>query len=411
MTTDTLIPFEEAIDLVLDAVSPLEAEVVGLEAAVGRIVAQDVRAPKDVPAFPISAMDGYAIPEAVFKEIVEKGEARARVVGEVAAGAPWQGGELGGGEVLRIFTGGLVPPWAACIVMQEQASRKGDEVLLRGPVKPRAYIRDAGSDVKVGEEVIRAGTALTPPHIGLLVSLGFEEVSVRARPKVGILVTGNEIVQKGPLGAGQIRDSNGPTIGAAAVLCGARDVIRRTARDDMDALQEAVQEMMPLVDLLLCTGGVSVGDYDYLREAVESLGARRILWRVAQRPGKPLYAATLDKKLILGLPGNPASALATFLCYGWPVLRKMQGATPYRVRSRALMASPAKKAAGFTAMLRGRRFLQGPKVLAEITGPQESHQILPFARADCLILGPPDYEVLEPGLEVEVVPFPWAQSP
>lgn len=408
MSVEALIPFEEAIDRILDAVRPLPAEEVPVESAAGRFLAQPITAPEDVPAHAISAMDGYAIPKSVLHAIEGSGWAFARVVGEVAAGSPWSNGAIGEDEVLRIFTGGVVPDWAAAVVMQEQTERQGDRVVLRGPVQAGAYIRGAGSDVRAGEEVLIRGKPLTPPALGLLASLGIERVHVGARPRVGILVSGNEVVRSGPLGIGQVRDSNGPTLEAASYACGAKQVRRTTAPDDPETLCAAIRELIAGVDLLLCSGGVSVGDHDHMKEGLESLGTERILWRVAQRPGKPLYAGILDGRLVLGLPGNPASALATFLCHAWPVLRKMQGAHPERVRARAVMAAPARKAPGFTAMLRGRRRQEGHCVLVETTGPQESHQMLPFARADCLILGPPDCEVLHPGIEVEIVPFPWS---
>lgn len=412
MGTDSpLIPFEEAIDRLLAAVRPLPAEEVVLSRAADRILAKGVVAPEDVPAAPISAMDGYAVPEAVRRAIAEGGEVRARVAGEVAAGHPWTGEPPGEDAVLRIFTGGVVPAWAAAVVMQEQSRREGDAVVLRGPVKERAYIRDAGSDVRAGEEVLHAGNPVTPPALGLLASLGIGAVAVGARPRVGIVVTGSEIVASGPVATGQVRDSNGPALEAAARACGAGEVERTTAPDDPDALQAVVRDLWPRVDLLLTSGGVSVGDHDLMRDVLETVGARRLFWRVSERPGKPLYAGTLDGRLVLGLPGNPASTLATFLCHAWPVLRRLQGAVPERVRCRAVMASPASKAPGFTAMLRGRRRQEGDRVLVETSGPQDSHQMLPFARADCLILGPPDRRVLEPGLEVEVVPFPWAAPP
>ncbi len=409
MSSDpSLLPFEDAIDRLLEVARPLPPEEVALSSAAGRVLARPVQATEDVPASPISAMDGYAVPQAVFRAISGGGEARARVAGEVPAGRPWTGGFPGDEAVVRIFTGGVVPPWAAAVVMQEQAAREAGRVTLRGPVKERAYIRDAGSDVRAGQEVLAAGAILTPPAVGLLASLGVAEVTVRRRPRVGVVVTGSEVVSAGPIRPGEVRDSNGPALEAAAWACGAGEVFRATAPDDPEAVASIVRDLLPKVDFLLTSGGVSVGDYDFLRDVLESLGTTRLFWRVAQRPGKPLYAGTLEGRPVLGLPGNPASALATFLCHAWPALRRMQGAAPERVRCRAVMASPATKAPGFTAMLRGRRRSEGPRALVETTGPQESHQMLPFARADCLILGPFDRAVLEPGLEVEVVPFPWA---
>jgi len=404
---EPLIPFEQAIDRVLAEVQPLPARSVPLREAAGCFCAQSVVAPEPVPAFSISAMDGYAIPRAILDRIQQAGRAEARVVGEVAAGRPGFEEPPGPDEVIRIFTGGVVPSWAAAVVMQENAHRDGDRVTLQGPVKERAYIRDAGSDIRRGDEVLAAGTLITPPVLGVLASLGVGQVLARPRPRVGIVITGSELVSNAEPAHGKIRDSNGPTLEAAALCCGAGSVRRTVVPDDPPSVRAAVASLLDDVDLLITSGGVSVGDYDLMRDLLEAIGFERILWRVAQRPGKPLYAAKREGLLVLGLPGNPASALATFLCHGWPVLRRLQGASQERVRLSAVVAAAVRKAPGFTAMLRARRFQRGATLCVESAGPQESHQMLPFARADCLILGPPDREVLDPGLEVQVVPFPW----
>lgn len=403
--------FDEATDRILATVRPLPPETVPLEAAAGRVLAAALSAPADVPALPISAMDGYAVPASVLAALRDGGEAAATVAGEVAAGLPGFAQAPSGGAVVRIFTGGVVPPWAAAVVMQEQARREGDVVVLRGPAKDGAYVRAAGSDIRAGDEALPAGAVLHPPALALLASLGIGAVRVGTRPRVGILVTGTEVVGDGPLAAGQVRDSNGPALEAAARACGAAGVVRARASDDPGLLRTSLQELLPGIDVLLTSGGVSVGDHDHVKAVLESLGVRRVLWGVAQRPGKPLYAGTLDGLPVLGLPGNPASALATFLCHGWPVLRRLQGASPERVRSRAVLAEPATKAKGFTAMLRGHRWRQGATVMAAPSGPQESHQMVPFARSDCLLLCPPEAEVLAPGTEVDVLPYPWAPVP
>jgi len=407
----SLISFDEATDRILATVRALPPETIPMEEARGRVLAAPVRAPEDIPSSPISAMDGYAVPRRVLEVLQERGEAEATVAGEVAAGLPDFSECPGDGAVVRIFTGGVVPSWAAAVVVQERARRVGDRVMLTGAVPEGAQIRAIGSDIRAGEEALAAGAVLHPPALGLLVSLGIERVEVGARPRVGILVTGTEVVESGVLARGQVRDSNGPALEAAARACGAGPVLRARAPDDPDLLRRELQALMSRVDLLVTSGGVSVGDHDHMKTVLEDLGVRRLFWGVAQRPGKPLYAGTLDGLPVLGLPGNPAAALATFLCHGWPVLRRLQGAVPERVRSLAVLGAKATKARGFTAMLRGRRWMQDATVMAAPSGPQDSHQMLPFARSDCLLLCPPDTDVLEPGTAVDVLPYPWSPAP
>jgi molybdopterin molybdotransferase len=408
MKEDKLISFEEAIDSVLESVRPLPVFEVSLQNVFGLFLARPVLAPEDSPAAPISAMDGYAVPRAIFEQLVKNGKASARVIGEILAGRPGFEEEPKGDEVVRIFTGGVVPSWAMAVIKQEDTKLMDGTVVFACRPKEHQYIRDKGSDVRRGDVVIAEGEQATPQAVGLLFALGIQNVLVRPKPRIGIVVTGSEVVASGMLNHGQIRDSNGPALETMAFALGAKEVLRDNAPDDVDAIKNAIQKLLGKVDLLVTTGGVSVGKYDMMRDVLESIGFRRIFWRVAQRPGMPIFAGERDGLVVLGLPGNPASALASFLCYGWPAMRRLQGARNERVRLKAIMKEPARKHRGFTAMLRAKRSYEGATIFVETTGPQESHQLLPFVQADCLILGSPDKEVLERGFEVEIVPFPWA---
>lgn len=399
--------FDEATDAILSRVNAMPPETVGLTESPGRVLAEPVTAPEDIPAHASSAMDGYGLPRSLLIALWDGDRVTARVVGEVAAGVPGFEDAPGADAVIRIFTGGVVPAWVVAVLPQEQARRDGGRVVMEGPLSDGANIRGAGSDIHAGDTALAPGVSLHPPAIAVLASLGIERVVVGARPRVGILVTGTELVGGGPLRAGQIRDSNGPTLAAAARVCGAGIVHLDRVPDDPVFLRAAVENLLSRVDLLLTSGGVSVGDHDLVKETLEDLGVQRILWGVAQRPGRPFYAGRRDGVVVLGLPGNPASALATFLAHGWPAMRRMQGARPERVRSRAVLSAPVKKTPNVTAMIRGCRRRDGVTITAAPSGPQESHQMAPFARADCLILVPPDVSRLEAGSEVEVIPFPW----
>lgn len=407
--TPELVPFHQATEAILSRVVPLPPESVALDQIVGRVLARTVHAVEDVPAFASSAMDGYALPRAVLDAIQAGGEAAARVVGEIAAGAPGFDSCPVDDAVVRIFTGGVVPEWVAAVLPQERTRREGDRVVMQGPLAEGAHVRRAGGDLKAGEPVLDAGIPLTPPAVAVLASLGVGQVAVGALPRVGILVTGTELVTDGPIAVGQIRDSNGPALAAAARACGAGTVLVARASDDADALGAVLDDLWPRVDVLLTSGGVSVGDHDLVKDVLEASGVQRILWGVAQRPGRPFYAGIRGGTVVLGLPGNPASAMATFLAHGWPLLRHLQGMQVRQVRSRAVLSAPVHKAPGFTAMVRGRRALDGAVVTARPSGPQESHQMLPFSRSDCLILVPPDVDGLPAGTTVDVIPFPWAE--
>jgi len=403
------IPFEAARDALLATVAPLPPERVPAADAAGRVLAADVVAPEDLPRFALSAMDGYAIPADVLHALVSAGRVQARVAGEIAAGSPEPSDTPAAGEVLRIFTGGMVPAWAAAIVMQEQADASGDRVGLRGPVRQGLYIRPAGGDVRAGATVLRAGGRIHPPDLALLAALGVAEVSVGHRPRVGVISTGAELSDDAQPRPGQIRDSNGPMLEAAARACGAREVLRARTGDSASEIEAAAQRMLGQVDVLCVSGGVSVGDHDLVQDAFAALGVTRVFWRVAQRPGKPLYFGTWRATPVFGLPGNPASSLAAFLTFVWPALRRLEGAQPTIVSRRARLAVAVSKGRGLTVFLRGRTLPGSVEMQVEPSGDQDSHLLHSFARADCLIVCPAAAETLASGCEVDILPFPWTQ--
>jgi molybdopterin molybdotransferase len=403
------LPFEAARDTILAAVEPLPTERVRALDAAGRTLAADVVAPEDLPRFAISAMDGYAIPADVLHALVSAGGVQARLAGEIAAGSPEPNTAPAPGEVLRIFTGGAVPAWTAAVVMQEQGERTGDAVVLRGPVSEGQHIRLAGGDVRAGAIVLRSGARIHPPDVALLAALGVAEVAVGRRPRVGVITTGAELSDDADPRPGQIRDSNAPMLEAAARACGAGEVRRDRAGDSQQEIEAAASGLLGRVDALCISGGVSVGDHDHVKAALAALGVARVFWRVAQRPGKPFYFGTWRATPVFGLPGNPASSLATFLALVWPALRRLEGLEPAVVRRRARLTAAATKARGLTAFLRGRTLPGSVDRLVEPSGDQDSHLIRSFSAADCLIVCPPHAETLAPGVEVDVLPFPWAE--
>jgi molybdopterin molybdotransferase len=324
----------------LSDVAPLPAERVPMAAALGRALAEEVRASRSLPPFDGSQMDGYALRAAD----APRAGARLRVALEVFAGeAP--GAPLPPGTCARIYTGAPLPEGADCAEMQEEVVRRGAVARFRRAAERGRFVLPAGADCREGQVALPAGTAVDAGTIGLAAALGRTELSVHRRPRVGLLATGDEIVAVDrAAGPGQIRDSNSHALAAACAEAGAVPVLLPLARDDRASLARALAAAEGL-DAIVTTGGVSVGARDLVRPALEAAGARLDFWRVAMRPGKPVAFARLGRTAVFGLPGNPASALVTFEIFVRPALRALQGlpgsgrlvfppASPGRSRSR-----------------------------------------------------------------------------
>lgn len=321
----TLRPLAEVQAEILGAVSRLGAERRALGDALGSVLAESVVAPDDVPPFANSAMDGYAVRAADTAAADERAPAHLRVVGELPAGrAPTIG--VGAGEAIRIMTGAPMPSGADAVVMVERTERTGaDGVLVSVPAQPHDHVRDAGGDVSAGDRVFEPGTVLEPAHIGVLANLGMSDVSVWRRARVGVLSTGDELVDSSrPLAPGEIRDSNRPMLLALAAAAGAEPVDLGVARDDEALIVSRLARGIATCDALLTSGGVSVGDYDYVKAALDRLGS--LTWsQVAIRPAKPLAFGVVDGTPVFGLPGNPVSSLVSFELFARPALLKMSG--------------------------------------------------------------------------------------
>jgi len=318
-----LVSVEEARDFILTRAVPLaEIETVALERALGRVLAADQRAAIDVPGHDNSSMDGYALRSA---DVAAAGETRLRVVQRIAAGAP--GTPLGAGEAARIFTGAPVPAGADAVVMQEECRAEGDTVALSGPVAPGQHVRPRGNDIRAGAEVLAAGTRMRPQEMGLAASVGLATLPVLRRLRVAIFSSGDELVAPGePLAPGCIYNSNRFTlIGLLERLgCELRD--HGTVADSLEATREALASAAADADVVLTSGGVSVGDEDHVKQALERIGTLE-MWRVAVKPGKPLAYGRIGGADFLGLPGNPVSTLVTFCLFVRPFVLKRQGAT------------------------------------------------------------------------------------
>jgi molybdopterin molybdotransferase len=363
--------------------------------ALGLVLAEDVVAAHDVPAFANSAMDGFATRAA-------PAGARLRIVGESRAGAPYDG-TLGDGEAIRISTGAALPDGADGVLQIERVEVGGDVVVLGDAVAAGRNVRHAGDDQRAGTRVLAPGQRIGPAELGIAIGAGRMNVHCHPRPRVSIVSTGDELVEPGaPLAPGQIHDSNGPTLAALAARAGAEVVGRGHAFDDPDATREVIAQAMEAADVLVLAGGVSVGQHDHVKGALSDLGVRELLWRVALRPGKPTWLGIApDGTVVFGLPGNPVSAYVTFLLFARPALAALAGADPTVPRGSARLAVAVERHVGRDEMVRVRRREDGS---VEPTGPQGSHVLSSLLGADALAIVPRGEGELAAGTEVVLEP-------
>ncbi len=371
-----LLAIDTALELVLEQARILEAEDLPLTAAPGRYLAEALRATRDLPAFAGSAMDGFALR-------AEDTPGDFAVIGESAAGAPYAG-RIGHGEAIAISTGAVIPEGADAVVPIEDAwvREPGRLLEVRHQVAPGAAVRAAGSDVRSGAEVLPAGLRLTAAQIGAAASLGAASLRCIRRPRVAVVTTGSEVRAVGEtLGPGQIYNSNGPLLQAALTAAGAEVVTVPTAADTAAAHRDALTQALDS-DVLVSTGGVSVGVHDLVREIERDLGVRELFWRIALKPGKPLSFGVRERTLVFGIPGNPVSVLVCFELFVRPALAALQGASDPRPAYRlAALSAPVRRSHDRDEMIRVRDLRDGR---IEPLGGRQSHQLALTALASGL---------------------------
>jgi len=391
-----VLSIDQARAVVLDAVRPRSAEAVPVDAALGRVLAQDVVAAGDVPPFAGSAMDGFAVRSTDSPAGVASGLA---VVGESSAGAPAQR-HLGAGEAIRISTGAMLPTGADGVIPLELISERDGRVRLHETVEPGRNVRGVGEDLRAGATVLRAGSTLGPAELGVAVAAGLGAVACAPRPRVAILATGDELVAPGAqLRPGQIHNSNAVTLAALARRAGA-DVVRTAAvTDTPEATRAAFEQALGEADVVIASGGVSVGPHDHVKPALAALGVIEAFWRVALRPGKPTWFGTREDRLVLGLPGNPVSAMVTFVLFARPALAALQGADPGIHRIRGILAEGRERHPDRDECVRVR--LDEDR-RAHLTGPQGSHVLSSMLSAGGLAVIPRGTGTLRAGAAVDV---------
>src|SRR5437660_1498104 len=396
-STYPLVDADEAAALVLERTHVLPPERVALGEAAGRVLAQDMRAPSALPAFPSSAVDGFAARAA------DAGRS-LRIVGESAAGRPFAG-RLEAGTAARILTGGAVPEGADTVVMVEDVSVAGDVVTVPSSLQPGTNFHRPGADVRAGELVLSAGIQLGAAELGLAAALGFANLEVYMRPRVVLMSTGDELVEVGKEpGPGQIVDSNRWALLAALREAGAAVTSLGIAPDEREALRTMVVGALEASDVLVTSGGVSVGTHDLVKPLLESLGTVHV-GRVKLKPGKPFTFATLPHtKLAFGLPGFPVSSLVTFEVFVRPALRKLQGFTRLQRPTLAVrMGYDARAAGDRTEYQRVTLRREGAELVAQTTGSQSSSRLLSLAGAHALVRIAPGDQGIKAGTIVDAM--------
>ncbi len=393
------VSIEEARAAVLRHARVLGSEQVYLDDALGRALATDASAPNDVPPFAASAMDGYAILAADTAE----GSARLELIGESKAGQE-AGVSVRSGTAVRISTGAPVPEGADAIVPQEMTSADGSTVDVDGRIAVGYHLRPPGEDIRAGELVVPAGSLLGPAELGVLASMNIPRPSVVRRPRVAIAGTGDELTDPGqPLRPGAIRDSNGPALGGAVHRAGGDLAARVRVGDDLEATVSVLGAALRDVDVLITTGGVSVGPHDHVRPALARLGYREVFAGVKLKPGRPTtFAVGEDGTLVFALPGNPVSALMAFRLFVVPALDAMLGRSGEHHPVKATADEPLEGAPGRTTVIRCRTTMQDDGWHVRPTKSQESHILTSMLGVDALALVPEDREGIAAGEAVEI---------
>jgi molybdopterin molybdotransferase len=403
------ISLSEALDKIRQRVRPvLACERLPIRDCLGRVNNEAVKSPHNVPPLPNSAMDGYAIAIASLEQDVITD---LEDIGTAYAGAPFEG-SCGPGQCVRIMTGALIPDGADAVIMQEQAEQSDSgKVRIDAQHRVGENIRQAGEDVQQGETVIEAGARLSPADLGVLASLGLAQLQVKRKPVVAFFSTGDELVAVGePLEPGKIHDSNRYSLHGMLSTMAVDIIDLGVVRDDPDSMREVLTRASTQADLIISTGGVSVGEADFIKPALEELGTTEF-WKIAIKPGGPLTFGQIDASIFMGLPGNPVAVMVTFSQFVVPAIHALAGANPHRpALFRARAQDKMRKKPGRYEFQRGIASMdENNEWQVARTGQQGSGILTSMSRANCFIVLPDDNAGVEPGDQVSIQFFDWSR--
>ena len=398
-----MIDYKDAQVLVLSALKTRPPESVLLAEALGRSLAREVRARENIPPFTKATMDGYALRAEDTQAAGRDNTVELEVTEDLPAGRLSRK-FVGPGQAVRIMTGAPLPKGADAVVMVEDTEKSGGRVKVRRAVRPADNTGQAGEDLKKGELVLERGAVIGPAETGLLAAAGLARVPVVKRPKLAVIATGDEIVEPGERKApGQIRNSNGPALLAMALRAGAEAKYLGIARDRTSSLRVKLARAKG-ADILVLSGGVSVGDYDLVKDELRGAGVRPVFWQVRIKPGKPVFFGRRGRQLVFGLPGNPTSAMVTFLLFVQPAIGRMLGRTsPDPNKGRAILKEDIILKPGRTQFLRGVLDAEGPVLTVAPYPDQKSGVLRSMARSHVLIVVPADVSRLEKSRDVEIL--------
>lgn len=398
-----MIDFEDAKKKILSLTKVLKSETIGLEKALGRVLAEDIKAKEPIPPFSKSTMDGYAVKAEDLQSVNDENPVLLDVIADLPAGKVSRA-KLKTGQAIRIMTGAPIPEGADSVIMVEHTEKKGGKVLIKRRVDEGNHIGQIGEDVKKGELILQKGENIGPAEMGMLASLGFGKVKVVRKPVVAIIPTGDELIEPGAKSKpGKIRNSNAYGLFGLVLKAGADPKYLGIAPDKKAALRKKISSAKK-ADIVVLSGGVSVGDYDLVKDQLKSFGVKPVFWQVLIKPGKPVFFGVRKHQLVFGLPGNPVSTMLTFELFVKLSIDRLLGRKQIGLRQgKAILLENLSLKPGRRQFLRGLLDQNGLVLQVQPFPFQKSGVLKSMVKSNALIVVPPEIEVMEKGEEVEVL--------